>query len=239
MTAVRDIITGAARLLGAVAQGTPLSAGDAADGLTALNSILDAWNINALMVFTKNFDTYNIVPNKPSYTIGPTGDIAVPPQLRPNGIDRVILRITATSPYIDQTLEYLNDDQWSSINLKSLASTLPTKCYSTGDFPNLTLFLWPVPTQANQMVLWTWNQVLGVADINQQLNLPPGYERCIRYNLAVELAAEYGIAPSPIVMQIAQDSLAAIKRINSPIYYLECDPATLSAPTAFNYLTGK
>lgn len=239
MTAVLDIITGAVRLLGAVSQGVPLSAGDGKDGLAALNSMLDSWNINSLMVYTKNFDTYDLVAGKGEYTIGPSGDIQVAPQLRPTNIDRALLRITNVTPNFERLLNRNNDDEWAAISIKSLQGTYPTDFYSTGDFPNLRLFLWPIPTVGNQIVLWTWNQLAQIATVNATLNLPPGYERCIRYNLAMELASEYGIMPTPMVQQTAIDTLAAIKRINSPDYYLGCDAALLKAPAAFNWLTGK
>ena len=239
MTAVRSIITRAVRLLGAVAQGTPLPAGDAADGLTALNSMLEAWNINSLNVYTKNFNVYTLIVGKQTYTIGPTGDIQVAPQLRPTTIDRALLRVLSTVPNIELPIKMVEDEEWSEIAVKTLSSTYPTRMYSTGDFPNMTLYLWPIPSEANQLILWTWNQVLAVADINTDLSLPPGYERAIIYNLAMELSAEYGLMPSPVVSQIAVDSLAQVKRINSIPLYLDCDPALLSPPAAFNWLTGK
>lgn len=239
MTAVRSIITRAVRLLGAVAQGTPLPAGDAADGLAALNSMLEAWNINSLDVFTKNFDEYQLVPGQQVYTIGPTGNIAAAPQLRPTTIDRALLKVLQSTPNIELPIKMIEDQEWSEIAVKNLTSTYCTKMYSTGDFPNLSLYLWPIPTLANKLILWTWNQVTALADINTDLSLPPGYERAIIYNLAMELSAEYGLMPSPVVSQIAVDSLAQVKRINSIPLYLDCDPALLSPPAAFNWLTGK
>jgi len=239
MTTVRSIITRAVRLLGAVAQGTPLPAGDAADGLQALNSMLEAWNIDSLNIYTKNFDEYQLVPGQQVYTIGPTGNIAATPQLRPTTIDRALLKVLQSTPNIELPIKMIEDQEWSEIAVKNLTSTYCTKMYSTGDFPNLSLYLWPIPTLANKLILWTWNQVLGLQDINADLSLPPGYERAIVYNLAIELSAEYGIMASPVVQQIAIDSLAHIKRVNSTPLYLDCDPALLSPPAAFNWLTGK
>ena len=111
MTAVRSIITRAVRLLGAVAQGTPLPAGDAADGLTALNSMLEAWNINSLNVYTKNFNAYSLIAGKQIYTVGPTGDIQVAPQLRPTTIDRALLRVLSTVPNIELPIKMIEDEE--------------------------------------------------------------------------------------------------------------------------------
>lgn len=239
MTAVRSIITRSVRLLGAVAQGTPLPPGDAADGLLALNSMLEAWNIASLNVYTKNFDAYPLISGKQVYTIGPSGDISGTPQLRPTNIDRALLRVLQVTPNLELPIKLIEDEEWSEINVKNLQSTYCTKMYITGGFPNLELYLWPIPTIANELVLWTWNQILSIPDINLDLALPPGYERAIVYNLAMELSAEYGIMPSPVVVQIATDSLAHIKRINSTPLFMDCDPALLSPPKAFNWLTGR
>ena len=238
MTAVRSIITRAVRLLGAVAQGTPLPAGDAADGLSALNSMLEAWNISSLNVYTENFTVYSLVAGKQLYTVGPTGDIAIAAQQRPTTIDRAKLRVLNTVPNIDLPIKLVEDEEWSEIQVKDLQSTYPTKMYVAGGFPNLELYLWPIPNIVNDIVLWTWNQVSQLADINVDLSLPPGYERAIIYNLAMELSPEYGVLPSPVVAQTAVDSLAHIKRINSIPLYLDCDAAILSPPAAFNWLTG-
>jgi hypothetical protein len=239
MTAVRSILTRAVRLLGAVSQGTPLAAGDAADALVALNSMLAAWNISNLNVFTRNIDTYTLVAGKQIYTLGPSGDIAVAPQTRPNGVDRALLRVTTVIPNLELPIEILQDDEWAAIPIKDVSSAIPTRLFMTGDFPNSAIYLWPKPSVANQLVLWTWDQLDAVADVNTDLSLPPGYERAIIYNLALELSAEYGVVPSPVVAQIAVDSLAQIKRINSSAMTLKCDEALVAHSRVFNWLTGE
>ena len=55
-----------------------------------------------------------------------------------------------------------------------------------------------------------------IADETDVLYYPPGYLRTIKYNLAVELAPEFGVEPSRTVRQIARDSKRNIKRINNP-----------------------
>jgi len=239
MTAVRSILTRAVRLLGAVAQGTALAAGDAADALTALNGMLQSWNIQSLAIYTKNFDAYTLVPGKQIYTVGPTGDIAASPQQRPSSIDRVQLRVTSVTPTLELPIEMVNDAEWADIRIKGIATQYPSKIYSDGGFPNLGIYLWPIPTAAYQIVLWSWSQLPTITDINLDLDLPPGYERAIIYNLAVELASEYGRVPSPQVQQIAMDSFALLKRINSSNSTLKCDEAVLSGRGTFNWMTGE
>ena len=54
------------------------------------------------------------------------------------------------------------------------------------------------------------------ATLATQLHFPPGYLRAFRYNLACEMAPEFGTEPSAQVRRIAMSSKRNIKRINNP-----------------------
>jgi hypothetical protein len=54
------------------------------------------------------------------------------------------------------------------------------------------------------------------AAITDELDLPPGYQRAIEYNLAVEYGPEFGVDIPNTVRQIAESSRRNLKRINSP-----------------------
>jgi hypothetical protein len=54
----------------------------------------------------------------------------------------------------------------------------------------------------------------GIGTYDSTADFPPGYLKAIRYNLAVDLAPEYGRSPDPSVMQIAGASLAALRALN-------------------------
>jgi hypothetical protein len=59
-------------------------------------------------------------------------------------------------------------------------------------------------------------QLAAIADINDDLAFPPGYERALLYALAVDLAPEYpAVTLSQSVIDTADDALADIKRANN------------------------
>jgi hypothetical protein len=55
-----------------------------------------------------------------------------------------------------------------------------------------------------------------VSSVATDIYFPLGYLRAFRYNLACELAPEFGVEPSPQVQRIAMTSKRNIKRINFP-----------------------
>ena len=61
----------------------------------------------------------------------------------------------------------------------------------------------------------------------------------LRYNLAVELAPEYGRPLSEQVAIGATKSMAAIKRMNSKPLYLKTDAPVARKTRTFNWLTGE
>lgn len=64
------------------------------------------------------------------------------------------------------------------------------------------------------IVLYTPTALTQFADFATQYTFPPGYAKAIRYNLALELAPELGIAVPPEVMRNAALSLGDLKRAN-------------------------
>lgn len=74
----QDIIYVAARLANILgAPGRALSVSEQSDCLNALNALLDAWNVDPLMIFTQEIYIFNLVPNQNVYTMGkdPSGII--------------------------------------------------------------------------------------------------------------------------------------------------------------------
>jgi len=112
--------------------------------------------------------------------------------------------------------------------------------YAEQAYPLDNLNFWPVPnTGVNNVVLYSWKPLAELALITTVLSLPPGYERALKFALAVELAPEFGKALSDNVAALAIESKAAIKRMNYRPNYLMVDKEIRAKPAVWNWLTGE
>ena len=66
---------------------------------------------------------------------------------------------------------------------------------------------------------------------------PPGYERAIRANLALELAPMWDREPAAALVQRAMQSLVAIKRANRRTRTLSVDPMLVGRSAPYNVWT--
>ena len=76
------------------------------------------------------------------------------------------------------------------------------------------------------------------ATIATPLYFPPGYMRAFRYNLACEIAPEFGVEPSATVGRIAMASKRNLKRINNPDDIMSIPYAIVSTRQRFNIFAG-
>lgn len=237
MTA-RDLITASLRLIGVIGSGQTPSATEATDGLASLNSLLSTWRTERLMVFAVTFQNFPLIAGRKKYTMGPGGDFNT---ARPTRIEKVMLQYPqGSNPTLNLPVPILNIDQYNAFSVPDTQSTIPQFIYIDGEYPARNLYLYPVPTLVNSLNIYTWEQLESFASLDDSLSFPDGYERALRYNLAVDLAPEYGIDPLATVVQRAVDSKASIAAMNNSYTpLLRSDPGTTDALTGFNYLTGE
>ena len=67
---------------------------------------------------------------------------------------------------------------------------------------------------------------------------PPGYLRAFKYNLACELAPEFGVEPSPTVQRVAMTSKRNLKRINNPDDIMSLPYSIVATRQRFNIFAG-
>lgn len=201
------IINRAMRLLSLIKSGSSPTTNESNDVLTAFNSLLDSWRNDKLTIYSVDEIVGNLTAAKQTYTLGPSGTDFV--FTRPIDIENARLLWNG----VNYPLEVLDQDQWAAIRVTTLNSNLPRYMYVTGDYPNTSLKFWPIPTTPMQVVLGVMHPVLSVA-LSDVLSVPPGYERMMASNLAVEIAPEFGATVGPELAKIARDSMALVKKSN-------------------------
>ena len=203
-----DLIASSLRLLGAIAAGETPTADEANDALQTLNELLDTWALSNLMVYRNENDAVALVPGQQSYTIGPGGTFNL---ARPVSIGQAFV----TYQGVDFMLRpILTTDEWNRIALKGQQQPIPTHLYYVATYPLGVVNLWPVPSQALTLTLSLNMQFSQLTSVTQSLSYPPGYQKLLRYALAVELAPEYGIAPPPAVIATLAQTTAEVKQAN-------------------------
>jgi hypothetical protein len=212
MATAGDIINGSLRLIGQLAEGEAPSADTAQDALNAMNQMIESWNTERLSVYATEDQVFLWPPSINSRTIGPTGDF---------GGNRPVLVDDATyfkdpASGLSFGIKMINQDQYSGIALKTVRSTYPQVMWVNDTYPDVTITIYPVPTKELEWHIVSVQPLAQPAVLATDLFFPPGYLRAFRYNLACELAPEFGVEPSQQVSRIAMTSKRNLKRVNNP-----------------------
>lgn len=189
------------------------------DALIALNGMLDSFNIQHDAIFSIDNQRYTLTPSKRSYSIGidPTGlktaDFHAP---RPIRIDQARLVLTSSPTPVYLPLFVATADQWATITVRDIPTTVPEVLFCDYDYPLSNLFFWGYPSVRNDVELWTWQPFSTFSAITDSVVMPPGYADMCVYNLAVRLSDQFGTVLPPNVMTEARRTLGRIKALNSP-----------------------
>jgi len=211
-TSAGDIITGALRLIGVVAEGEYPSPETAADALSAMNQMIESWNTERLSVFSTQDQVFSWPATEIRRTLGPTGDFV---GNRPILVDDATYFKDPTTG-VSYGLKLINQQQYNGIALKTVTSTYPQVMWVNMTYPNIEMYIYPVPTRVLEFHFVSVETLSQPAILATMLTFPPGYLRAFRYNLACELAPEFGVEPSRQVSRIAMTSKRNLKRINNP-----------------------
>ncbi len=188
------IVRRALRLCGVLAAGESLPADDAQDGLAVLNSLLELWRLQKLLVYAISRTTMATVAGTATYTIGAGGAWNT---TRPVRIEQAGFVDSSQSPSVETPITILTDTQYENIVLKGQQGNWVLWLYYRPKYPLGEVVLWPVPTTARQVALYLWEPLAAVGTIQATVDLPPGYQIALEYNLAVLLAGEYGVTFPP------------------------------------------
>ena len=234
MTTAGDIINGSLRLLGVLAEGEVPSAETSQDALNAMNQMIDSWNTERLSVFSTQDQVFTWPAGVLSRTMGPSGDFV---GNRPVLLDdSTYFRDPGTG--ISYGIKFINQQQYDGIAVKTVTSTFPQVISINMSYPDIDMYVYPRPTRALEWHFISVEELTKPANLATVLAFPPGYLRAFRYNLASEMAPEFGVEPSAQVMRIAMTSKRNLKRINNPGDVMAMPYSLMASRQRFNIYAG-
>lgn len=217
MTTARTIIRRALQQNGVLTKNEAPSADEASDALVSLNNLIASWSNDSLLIYSRVSESFPLVSGTSSYTIGTGGDFNT---TRPLQILSAFTRIGN----IDYDIDIIDEVAYDNISQKSISSSIPSVLVYTGNFPLGTINIYPVPTTGN-IHIRSEKELSGFTTLDTDIDLPPGWDRALIYNLSIELAPEYGVQPSPNTQIIADMSLGKIKSTIARVKSMDMYPS--------------
>jgi len=233
-TTAGDQINGALRLLGVLAEGETPSAATSQDALNAMNQMLDSWNTERLMIYNTIDQVFTWPAGEITRHLGPSGEFV---GLRPVQLDdSTYYRDPGTN--VSFGIKFINQQQYDGIAVKTVTSTYPQVMWINMEYPDISMTIYPKPTRDLEWHFISVQELAQPATLATTLAFPPGYLRAFKYNLACEIAAEFGVEPSPSVARIAMTSKRNLKRMNNPDDVMSMPYSLIATRQRFNIYAG-
>lgn len=230
----RSITTGhivrrALRLIRAIGEGETPTAQEYTDALEAMNSMLDSWRNDRLMVYAVQSVDFTLT-GASSYSIGPGQTF--------NAVTPILVQSAGfTLAGHDYGVDVVGAEQYGEITEKALIADYPRVVYYEAGAPNGLVYIWPVPSSGT-LSLDLYVPFANYTNPADAVILPAGYERAIAYNLAIEIAPEYGKEPSVAVAAIAKESKRQIESTNSPLPIAHMEIHSMHSRSAYDIQRG-
>lgn len=236
MATPNSMITRAMRLARVIGRAETLDEDELADGLIALNAMLDSWQTERLFVYQIQEDSFSWTASQASRTVGSAGDFVMSLPVRID--DSSYFR---TSASIDCPVTFLTQSQWAAVPSKTTTSSIPNVVYVEYGTSTHTIYAYPIPSSTITFKLRSWQLLQTFSDGTTALALPIGYQRAIEYSLAEEFGPEFQKDIPPSVQKIAYSARRNIKRVNAPLMILAPETGLMSSARSgagYNIYTG-
>lgn len=185
-----EIIHGALRILGVVGEGQTPSAQQYTDAAEALNYLVKSWENQGVLIWCIKSQDITLVAGTADYNIGLGETVNVAKPLK------IYQAFRRTTNNVDVPMTILSQQQYNMLGNKT-SSGAPIQLYYNAQRDYGTLSLFPVPSSADvsdvvriyyQRPIEDFDASTDNADIPQELL------RALKYDLANEMAFEYGIS---------------------------------------------
>ncbi len=184
--------------------------------LVRLNSLLNTWNAEQAATYNVTFPTFTLTPSLSPHTIGPSGATVTATQ-RPVAIIGANLQIGSGANLVNVPIAIRDDAWWLRQPVPNITSGIPTDLYYSPDWPNGSMYFWPIPTVAYGIQLEVRYVLANVAqaDLSTSFSMPPGYQAAITKSLAEDLVTPMTVVMPPELPAKARDARAICFANNS------------------------
>lgn len=232
---VGDLIRSAMRKIGVLAAGEPLPANEGDDAKVVFAQMVDAWSLESLLIPVVSVVTKKLIVGVSEYTIGIYPSLTIPDShietARPEKILAAFIRDAYDTDYPQEVIDV---QTFSRISRKTNSSR-PSRFYNRKGWPLNTILFESLPYTDETLhleVVQPLSVYLSTACLTDIVNLPPGYEQVLIYNLAIMLADEWGKDVSNVVGITATEGKKRIKRANFRKLVLGMDSAVYNQQRA-------
>lgn len=201
MTTMR-LLRGMLKAIGVVDIGNDPDPAEYEDALESVNSLLELWAAEGLILYHVVTSSLAMVVGQASYTIGSGGDFNIG---RPN---KIVGGYTRDSASIDAVMQTIDRDQYNRQTNKS-ASGRPSKMYYYPAYPLGTLYFDCKPDKAYTLFLDALLPLTALT-LGGDVDMPPEYKEALKWNGAQRLAPDYSVPVSDIVARLARDTYNAL-----------------------------
>ncbi len=212
MPVVSTMILRGLRLIGEKTRGASLTSAEQTECLAEMNAMLDSWSNERLMIHTLSQTSFALTASDGTYTIGNGADFNM---TRPTKL--VNPCFTRNLDSVDIPLEIIDADTYGRIVDKTLGDDTPAYIFYDAGYSatsTATIRLYPLPTSGLTLYINTLQPFTNFSTMTHALSLPPGYQRAIEYNYAIEAAGGF-TEVDPSVAMVARESKAVLKRLNT------------------------
>lgn len=178
------------------------------EGLTALNSLLSLWSSEKIMIYAVTKESFSLVAGTGIYTIGSGGTFDT---VRPQKLEDAYIR---DSSNIDHWVDVkMTEIEYNEIADKTETGR-PEQLYYSPEYPLGKIYFDLIPETAETFILDSWKQLTEFAALATTITLPDEYKKALRFNLAVDLAPEYGIVLDKTIVQQAVLGKTMLENVN-------------------------
>jgi hypothetical protein len=215
---LQNIIDLAAKEIGVEASGESLAPEEYTDATNLLNEMIASWDLMRINIYASVLTQYTVTGSRTTpYMLGAGGTDFGSNTTRPVSVRTAVFVYSL----LRFPLEILALEQWERITEQARLGVVVDKFYYDNGYPIALCYLNPWPNNAGILELGTWEQLTQFTWTSPPtspptFDFPPGFQRALVLNLAVEMAPMFGRQISPALGKIAQDSMQALQGLNLP-----------------------